>query len=794
MRSYLELVTASARVHRKQNRMCIFCIVLAVFLITVIFGMADMFIRSQLIEARERYGNWHVILKNVSREEAALICARPQVKSSSWYGVLNYSGQEDYTLTVPGKDASRKAVICGAEESFLREIMTDEIAEGVFPRTEREVLVTENATALSGLKIGDEIGIRTPEGEVHPYVISGFMKNVSKIMMEDTYGVFLSSEGFHTLSPGPENERDSVRDDVLYLQFSGERRIRETIDGIRAEFGLSEEQMGENTALLGLLGQSGEAFMLHIYGAAAILFLLVMLAGILMITSSLNSNVAAKTEFYGMLRCIGATPKQVMRLVRREALSWCRTAIPLGVAAGVAVIWILCGVLRLLGPAYFGKMPVFGLSVPSIAAGVVAGIGTVLLAARTPARRASRVSPLAAVSGNRDNQQPVRSAACARGFRVDTALGIHHAWASRKNFLLMTGSFALSMILFLSFSVTVDFMRHALTPMQPWTEDLAIVSPDSTCSIEESLVSALKENPAVKRVYGRKTAYGTPAVIAGVERTVDLISYEEYQFGWAEEYLLEGSVEETRERAGTALAVSGYPDSPGKGDRILVLGDQGMTEIQITGVLSKCPLDGTADGGIVICSEETFDSLLGETKEGYTVVDIQLAKKASEEDVGEIRRMAGTQAVFSDSRINNSNVRGTFYSFGLFIYGFLVVIALIALFNIVNSIAMSVSARKTQYGIFRAVGLTSRQLRRMVAAEAVTYALSGSVFGCILGLGLNRLLFEKLVTSRWGEPWQAPFGELGIILLIVAGSVVLAVRGPVKRIRETAVVDVIGVK
>ena len=98
MKSYLKLVPISARVHRKQNRMCIFCIVLAVFLITVIFGMADMFIRSQMIEARERYGNWHVILKNVDEETAALICARPEVRTSSWYGVLNYSGQEDYTL------------------------------------------------------------------------------------------------------------------------------------------------------------------------------------------------------------------------------------------------------------------------------------------------------------------------------------------------------------------------------------------------------------------------------------------------------------------------------------------------------------------------------------------------------------------------------------------------------------------------------------------------------------------------------------------------------------------------
>lgn len=63
-----------------------------------------------------------------------------------------------------------------------------------------------------------------------------------------------------------------------------------------------------------------------------------MLAGIMMIASSLNSNVAQRTEFFGLMRCIGATPKQVMRLVRKEALSWCRLAIPVGISIGIVVI------------------------------------------------------------------------------------------------------------------------------------------------------------------------------------------------------------------------------------------------------------------------------------------------------------------------------------------------------------------------------------------------------------------------------------------------------------------------
>ena len=60
MKHYLDLVPISAKVHRKQSRMSIFCIVLAVFLVTTIFGMADMFVRSQIMKTQAETGNWHI--------------------------------------------------------------------------------------------------------------------------------------------------------------------------------------------------------------------------------------------------------------------------------------------------------------------------------------------------------------------------------------------------------------------------------------------------------------------------------------------------------------------------------------------------------------------------------------------------------------------------------------------------------------------------------------------------------------------------------------------------------------
>lgn len=782
MKSYLDLVPISAKVHKRQNRMSVFCIVLAVFMVTVIFGMADMFIRSQIMQARMEDGSWHIALRNIDDHEAKLIAARPEVASSSWYGVLNYRGNQGYTLS------NKNVAILGSDESWITDMQIDAIEEGQYPQTDNEALLTKNTKAVLGLKIGDQISINTPDGKSLPFTISGFLKNDSKTMEEDSFAVCLTTQEFRSIYPGVTSGEPADYNSIFYVQFSSRCNLINAINNIKSQFGLSDEQLAENTKLLGLLGQSRNSFMVQIYSSAFVLFLLVLLAGVLMITSSLNSNISQRIEFFGMMRCIGATPKQVMTFVRKEALGWCKFAIPSGIAAGIVLIWILCAVLRYLSPKYFIGMSYFGVSLPSIIAGICVGILTVLLAARSPAKRASEVSPLAAVTGNSNALPTARKAANTTFFKVDSSLGFQHAISNRKNFILMVGSFSLSIILFLSFSVTVDFMHHTLTPLKPWTPDLSIVSPDKTCSISGSVLEQLQKDPAVKRAYGRMFAYNLPATVNGEEKKVDLISYEEYQFKWAKDYLLEGSVDVVQNGNNTGLTVFKQENTPIAGD-IITLHTENPADIAIAGILSSSPFTNGPDVGTIICSENTFRQLTGQT--GYTIIDLKLAKNTTEADVDRIHKFVGKELIFSDERLSNSSVKGSYYSFGLFIYGFMTLIAFITIFNIINSIAMSVSARMKQYGTFRAIGLSNRQLIKMILAEALTYAITGSICGGTIGLFLNKLLYEKLVTYHWGEQWSVPFPEIGIIITIVILSVILAVQGPAKRIRNMSIVDTI---
>ena len=290
MKNYLELVPLYAKAHRKQNRMSVFCIFLSVLLVTTIFGMADLYCKSQILKTKQEDGNWHIMLKNISDADARLIAARPEVKVVSSYGTLNYQLDKGYQIA--GKDA----VICGSDASFLDEIYANAISEGTFPKTSQEVLVSGNVKKELGLSIGSPLAIQH-HGTESVYTISGFADDLPMILSKDIYGVFM-------------NGSDSYDDNRCFLvQFRSHRNLRSTIDDIKTQFGLSQEQVGEQAMLLGLLGQSdeGNQLMMILYAAAAVLSSLVLLAGILMIAGSLNSTVSGFYAFSApctFLRCL----------------------------------------------------------------------------------------------------------------------------------------------------------------------------------------------------------------------------------------------------------------------------------------------------------------------------------------------------------------------------------------------------------------------------------------------------------------------------------------------------------
>lgn len=555
--------------------------------------------------------------------------------------------------------------------------------------------------------------------------------------------------------------------------------------GVRMEMERLIGKHGSET----LQGMSSNPTVQTLYLVAVLLFVMILIAGVLMISSSINSNVAQRTKFFGMMRCIGMSKKQIKRFIRLEALNWCKTAVPIGVVLGIFITWALCAFLRFGVAGEFSHIPLFGISVIGIVCGVIVGVVTVLIASSSPAKRASKVSPVTAVSGNSENTQNIHRPVNTHMVKIETALGIHHAISAKKNLILMTGSFALSIIMFLSFTVLVDFIGY-LMPQSSNTSDINITSNDSSNSIEPALLDNISTMKGVKEVFGRRSLLDLSAEAGSHMDKIDMISYDDFDLNCLskDKQLRDGS-DLSKVYGNSKYVLTIYDkDIPLKvGDTIIV----GNDTLEIAGMLKYNPFsdDGSTNGKLtLITSGETFERITGVT--GYSLVMVQTTRDATDQEVMAISNLIDDKATFHDRR--DQRTTSTYLAFITFVYGFLAIITLVTVLNIMNSISMSVSARMKQYGAMRAVGMDEHQIKKMIAFEAFTYAITGCVIGCVIGLVISKVMYDLLITPHFNYAvWSVPVFSLIVILVFVFGSAMLAVHNPSKRIRNISVTETI---
>lgn len=769
MRSYLSLVPISAKVHKRQSRMTRICIILAVFLVTSIFSMAEMWTDAETTAMRHNHGDWHIALQNVSKDEAEQIRKNSNVAVSSWYDEINTDAEQNYYID------GKNAVLYGIEESYITDIMKYP-TEGVYPQNENEVALSADAKELFSVKIGDEITLDTPVGDVK-YTISGFYEDDTEF--NDIIGgccVFMNRKTFDEIRRlnGVESESQ------FYIRFQNENGLKKTIADMMQQYNLTAENVKENTAVLGMLGASSNESVNELYPLAAACFVIILIAGVFMISSCMNSNVAQRTKFFGMMRCIGASKQQIIRFVRLEALNWCKTAIPIGCALGTVTCWILCAILRFFVKGEWVDMPLFAVSINGILCGALVGVITVFIAAHSPAKQAAMVSPAAAVSGNADMSKNVNHAAKTRFLKVETSLGIHHATGTKKNLFLMTGSFALMIVLFLAFSACLDFV-HKLLPSvtSKFTPDITIASQDDTNSLDGNLPDKIAEIEGVESAFGMMTRTAFSVEVNGNETEIDLFSHDKTLLDTFKKSVISGDISRVYEDGNYAIAVYNQDYRLSVGDKIKT----GNQELEIVCVTSE-GVGSVSGAPTVVCSEKTFMRLTGECR--FAMISVVLKKDVSEAAVSKIRDLVG-DCLFVDNREENSDINGSYWVFRIASYGFLAIISLITVLNITNSISMGVSARIKQYGAMRAVGMGSGQVAKMITAEAVTYAICGTAAGIIFGLLLHYLIYAKIVITHFGGSWNIPFATIAIVLLLVVFSCIVAIYAPAKRIRNMAI-------
>lgn len=239
---------------------------------------------------------------------------------------------------------------------------------------------------------------------------------------------------------------------------SGSRHIERDLDQILANYGYQSQSMdregfirtGVNWGYTG--AQLSESMDLTTVLAIAAMVLLIIFTGYLIIYNVFQISVAGDIRFYGLLKTIGTTPRQLRRIIRGQALALSLGGIPLGLAAGWAVGgWLTPVIVKRLN----GVVAVTSVNPAIFLISALFALVTVLISCRRPGRLAGKVSPVEAV---RYTEGAVKTGRIRRRSGQGRVSLLGMAWAnlgrSRGKTALTMTSLALAVVLL---TVTVIF-------------------------------------------------------------------------------------------------------------------------------------------------------------------------------------------------------------------------------------------------------------------------------------------------------------------------------------------------
>lgn len=518
-----------------------------------------------------------------------------------------------------------------------------------------------------------------------------------------------------------------------------------------------------------------------------------LLVSSLMVANTFATSLGQRTAELALLRTVGAGPGQIRRAILGEALLIGGVATTIGIPGGLAVSRGLEALFNATGD----DMPPFPLIIGgrTVAAALLVGVGVTLLTTARPAWRASRVPPLVAVRATGDGATtsgPIRrlssaalglaGAPAARLAGVAGGLARQNAARNPRRSAvaasaLMLGLMVVSAVLVVGQSVKATFAEDV---------DRAIVgdyilSGEDGATLPLAAAGEIADDPAVDAALGFR--FVTARVNGEVASTAatDLGNINKVY----DPVLLQGGYGEGVLHPTLILDDHAARTGLGPGDVVPVeLADGTAGRAAITGVYTGSAIFGTD----FLVDESLFDQLGDATGPSWIAVAVSEAAGPT----APAASIDGWQESAPSARIETTTeIRDRLQGLvdeGLLVVNFLMALTvIIALIGITNTMILATVERTRELGLLRAVGMSRRQVRRMIRHEASIVAGVGSALGIGLGLGLGAAAALSL-PDHYAATVAIPVRAL---MVVMAVALVAGIASAVIPARRAATVDVL---
>ena len=421
MRFLNNLTIKNLKINKKRTISLIIGIILAIFLITSVITIISSFQKTLLEHTKKTKGDYHYGFLNVPAFELDEFSKDENIDKIFVTKILGYSSlQESSGTNIPLE-------ILSFSQGSLDNLGL-EITDGRIPQADSEIIFSDTLTKYNetDIKLGSQIELELQNGDnsyEKTYTIVGIV-NITDEYIETVNNPnsdkYIAITKLNEYSESDKlnvyikiKDLDKRLETIAKLQGIGDNTYKNLIGSNSAitEKNLSRYENNKydylyNNTLLGMqTGDYIDETAKMVYSVAGIIILVIVLTSVYCIRNSFDISITEKIKQYGILSSIGATKKQIRKIVFHEAFILGIISIPIGIIIGILFVYIFLKILGLqLGKSLFGMEFIFSTNLYAIIITIILSCLVLYLSARKSAKKASKLSPLEAIKGSKNLQ------------------------------------------------------------------------------------------------------------------------------------------------------------------------------------------------------------------------------------------------------------------------------------------------------------------------------------------------------------------------------------------------------